>query len=106
VIYVANHGLSGGKWFFLNASSYSQISTIGIFNKEGTINAAFINNNVAYLAAYQNGLIIVDLADLSNPRVIGRYFDGGHPYDVEVVGDIAYVADREDGLEIIKTLNI
>ncbi|MBA7591536.1 hypothetical protein ES708_33695 [subsurface metagenome] len=40
--------------------------------------------------------------DFSSPRVIGSYFDGGHSYDVVVVGDNAYIADREDGLEIIK----
>ena len=106
VIYVANHGSGGGDFYFLDASSFSQISPIRQFNDEGMINAAFIHNSIGYFAAYQNGLIVVDLADLSNPRVIGRYFDGGHPVDVVVVGDIAYVADREDGLEIIKILNV
>jgi len=105
VIYVANHGSSGGEFYFLDASNYSQISPIRQFNDEGMINAAFIRNGIAYLAAYNNGLIIVDVTDLSNPKVIGRHFDGGHSIDVVVVGDIAYVADREDGLEIIKIMD-
>ena len=44
--------------------------------------------------------------DISSPRVIGRLFDEDHTYDVVVVGDVAYVADREDGLEIIKIKNL
>ena len=106
VIYIANHGSSGGEFYFLDASNYSQITSIRQFNDEGMINAAFINNSIGYFAGYENGLIIVDLMDLSNPRVIGRHFDGGHSIDVVAVGDIAYVADREDGLEIVKILNI
>jgi hypothetical protein len=106
VIYVANHGSSGGEFYFLDASNYSQITSIRQFNDEGMINAAFINKSIGYFAGYENGLIIVDLMDLSNPRVIGRHFDGGHSIDVVAVGDIAYVADREDGLEIVKILNV
>ena len=106
VIYVANHGTSGGEFYFLDASNYSQITQIRQFNDERFINAAFINNSIGYFALYESGLIVVDLLDLSNPRIIGRHFDGGHAIDVEVVGDIAYVADREDGLEIIKIMNI
>ena len=90
----------------LNASNYSQISPLGVFDDGGSINAVFTNSSIVYIADYQNGLIIVDLMDISNPTVIGRHFDGGHSYDVVVVGDIAYVADREDGLEIIKIKNL
>ena len=102
IIYTANHGINGGELHILNASNYSQISSLGVIDDGGAINAAFTNNSIVYLADYNKGLIIVDLMDISNPRVIGRYFDGGHSYDVVVVGDIGYVADREDGLEIIK----
>jgi len=106
VIYVANHGISGGEFYFLDASNYSQITTIRQFNDEGFINAAFINNSIGYFAGYESGLFLVDLTTLSNPRVIGRHFDGGHSIEVIAVGDIAYVADREDGLEIIKINNL
>jgi len=39
--------------------------------------------------------------DISSPRVIKRHFDGNYAYDAVVVGGVAYVADREEGLEII-----
>ena len=102
MIYVANHGISGGEFYILDASSYSQISPIRQFNDEGMINAAYVSNSVLYLAAYENGLIVVDQGDLANPRVIGRHFDGGNAIDVVVADGIAYVADRTDGLEIVK----
>ncbi|MHA2288322.1 MAG: hypothetical protein ACXABG_06005, partial [Promethearchaeota archaeon] len=97
---------SGGEFYFLDANSYSQITPIRQFNDEGFINAAFINTSIGYFACYENGIIVVDLTDLSNPIVIGRHFDGGHSIEVVAVGDIAYVADREDGLEIVKIMNI
>lgn len=105
VIFVANHGITGGEFYFLNASDYSQITPIRQFNEEGIINAAFVNNSIGYFACYENGLIAVDLMDLSNPKIIGRHFDGGHSIEVVAVGNIVYVADREDGLEIIKVMN-
>lgn len=105
IIYLANHGINGGEVYFLDASNPSEISQLGVFNEMSNIFAAFTNDSIAYFADCQNGLIIVDLVDMSNPRVIGRYFDGGQAIDLVVVEDIAYVADREDGLEIIKILN-
>ncbi|MBY9012967.1 MAG: hypothetical protein KGD70_11390 [Candidatus Lokiarchaeota archaeon] len=102
VIYVANHGNNGGELHVLSANNYSQISPLGVFDDGGLIYAAFTSSNKVYAADYQYGLIIIDMTDFSNPVVIGRHFDGGHSVDVVVVGDIAYVADREDGLEIIR----
>ena len=65
---------------------------------------AYVNGTIAYAADYQKGLIVVDVSDPSNPIKIAQYFDGGHAYDVEVINKIAYVADRDDGLEIIEIL--
>jgi hypothetical protein len=103
-IYVANHGLNGADFFILDATNPTDLNQLSIFNNEGTIFNYFKLGSDLYFADYQKGLIIADYTDLSNPRIIGRHFDGGHAYDVEVVGDLAYVADNEDGLEIVQIL--
>ena len=63
-----------------------------------------MNGTTAYLTDYQKGLNVVDVSDPSNPTKIAQFFDGSHAYDVEVINNIAYVADRDDGLEIIEVL--
>ena len=102
IIYVGNHGNNGGELRMLNASNCSQISPLAIFDDGGSIFGAFTNDNIVYVADYQNGLTIIDMTDFSHPKVIGRHFDGGHSMNVVVTEDIVYVADREDGLEIIR----
>ena len=46
--------------------------------------------------------MIVNDNNLSNISKIAQFFDGGHANDVEVIGNIAYVTDMHDGLEIIE----
>jgi hypothetical protein len=58
------------------------------------------NNNTAY-AGGKSGFAIVDIADKSNPTVVGRFFDGGEVYDIKLAGDVILAADAGDGLEII-----
>ena len=61
-----------------------------------------IITSLLYLADYYNGFMIVNDNNLSNISKIAQFFDGGHANDVEVIGNIAYVTDMHDGLEIIE----
>ena len=47
---------------------------------------------------------MLDVSNSSNPLKVAQFFDGGHAHDVYIVEDIAYVADEQDGLEIIQIL--
>jgi hypothetical protein len=48
------------------------------------------------------GLYVFDISDPESPQFVSRYADLlSAGYDVDVVGDYAYVADREGGLEVI-----
>ncbi|MHA2273158.1 MAG: hypothetical protein ACXACI_14940 [Candidatus Hodarchaeales archaeon] len=68
---------------------------------------------MAYFFAGYNGFWIIDVSESSNPAEMGNYYDGGYAYsngDLEEdnifigdgFGDLAYVADKEDCLEIIQ----
>jgi len=46
----------------------------------------------AYLALGESGLLVVDLADASEPRIAGSFLPGGFVQDVAVVDDLAILA--------------
>ncbi len=103
IMYVGDH--SGGTKCFhiLDVSNPSQIQELGLYTK-GSMTSFAIEESILFSANYEQGLEIYDISDPINPKKVGRFDDGGAAYDVKVVGNIAYVADREDGLEIIKIL--
>jgi len=43
---------------------------------------------------------MVDIYDPNNPVVTGSSPTSGIPYDIQVVGDFAYVADGDNGLTV------
>ncbi|MHA1137456.1 MAG: hypothetical protein ACTSSE_13305 [Candidatus Thorarchaeota archaeon] len=51
-------------------------------------------------------MVIVDVSNPATPTLMGSYYDGGNSKDVCVVGDIIYVADGADGLEIVQMSTI
>lgn len=103
-IYVGNHGLNGGELQILEISDPTNITLIGTFDNGGSIHAVALNNSIAFLADYNDGIEVIDVSDPTNPIEIGGYFDGGHAKNVRVVNDLLFVADREDGLEILRVV--
>ncbi|MCM2679181.1 Ig-like domain-containing protein [Echinimonas agarilytica] len=67
----------------------------------GYANNVDIQGNVAYVAAGNAGLQVVDVRDRKNPAIVGAVDTSGTAIDVKVVGDVAYVADGESGLQLI-----
>ncbi|MEP7013185.1 MAG: Ig-like domain-containing protein [Acidobacteriota bacterium] len=59
----------------------------------------------AYVAAGSAGLVVVDVSNLSQPRIVGSLDTPGNANDVRVVGDLAYVADGTSGLLIVDVAN-
>lgn len=103
-VYIANHGLGAGELRILNVHDPSNIVQAGVFDEQSSISSSYVNGNRAYLADFMNGLVVVDLNFPIRPVKKAQYFDGGHAIDVDVISNIAYVADGNDGLEIIEIL--
>jgi hypothetical protein len=51
---------------------------------------------------WERGIEAIDVRNPSKPVRIGSYYDGGRPNGFQVVGDLIYLADGSDGLEIIR----
>ncbi|MBD3192744.1 MAG: hypothetical protein GF308_19045 [Candidatus Heimdallarchaeota archaeon] len=45
---------------------------------------------------------MIDISDPTNATEVGQFDDGGWVLDVFVSGDYAFLADEDDGLEILK----
>ena len=47
------------------------------------------------------GLVLINVSDPSSPSELSSLHDGGWPQRLDVDGNIVYVADAQEGLEII-----
>src|SRR5690606_4630383 len=57
-----------------------------------------VAGKVAYLAAGEAGLVIVDISNLDRPRVLSRVNNIGYVYDVSLQGNLAYLALGQKGV--------
>ncbi|MEA2070748.1 MAG: hypothetical protein U9O98_05595 [Asgard group archaeon] len=64
-----------------------------------------IRDNIAYLAHYTEGLVLLNISDLTAPEEISYFNDGGKTWRLFIKDSYAFVADREQGLEIIDIRN-
>ena len=64
-----------------------------------------VANDIAYCAASQAGLDILDISDPSNPYLLGNIATQGRAYGVFIVDNLAYVADGREALRIIDISN-
>ena len=65
-----------------------------------------IENNIAYVAAGENGFQVIDLINLSNPIITGSYqLTGGYAHQLNLIGNYAYIAYDVLGLRIVDVTN-
>lgn len=87
---IQEYYLVSGIWFLSDNSTYFTIPDKELMDYE-------IKEDYIYFAANQWGLIIIDY----NEQIIGIADTPGQALAVKVVGDYAYIADREAGLQVI-----
>lgn len=101
-VYAGNHEADGGELLILNASNPSGITPSGIFDANGSIFAACVEDNIAYVADFQLGLLVVDVSIPQNPTMIASFYDEDGAVNLDIVGDLVYVAHRTGVLKIIR----
>tara|TARA_R110001592_G_scaffold31886_3_gene111922 strand:+ start:37950 stop:54350 length:16401 start_codon:yes stop_codon:yes gene_type:complete len=78
------------------------------FNQQGIAQAIDVVGNLAYLAVGEAGLQIIDISNPANPTFAGSIATPARARGVQVVGNLAYVADDSGnggGLQIIDVSN-
>jgi hypothetical protein len=64
-----------------------------------------VSGDLAFVAAEDAGLKIVDISNLASPSVVGTYNTTGIACRVAVAGDLAFVADGSSGLHVMDITN-
>lgn len=86
----------------IDVSEPSNPVEVGAFESDvGYAYGITVNGDHAYLADGTNGLRVFDVSTPSNPVEVGFFDTGYETCEVYVVGNVAYVADQNDGLYII-----
>lgn len=78
--------------------SEARLLELGSLATGGSVLGLDLIGTTAYLAAGESGLVVVDIANPSSPRVLGQFNSPGMASDVQVVGSTAFVADGDSGL--------
>jgi len=60
-----------------------------------------IDGNDAYAAAYDDGIMLINITDTSNVAKIAHFSDGGEDIQLTVVNELVYAADTIDSFEIV-----
>lgn len=97
-IYVAeaSYGLR-----ILDISDPASMQLVKYIYAAGTMNNFCVVNDTAYLAADSNGIHIHDISDPYNPISLGTVKTNRSAYDIDVIGNAAYVADGPGGFTSI-----
>ena len=77
------------------------LSSVGSYDTDSYALGVAISGDYAYIADYENGLIILNIEEPSNPVFSGSYDTDGLAYRVTISGNYAYVADWNNGLIIL-----
>lgn len=88
----------------LDTSDLLNVTEVGTFHDGGKLIDLVVNaaEGVAFVSDRDDGIEVIDIRDPFHPTKIGQYYDGGNASNLQVVGDLVFVADGADGLEIIK----
>lgn len=88
----------------LNISDISNIGVVAEFNESQGAFSVYIERerNLAFLCDLELGLLLFDIHIPSQPSEVTRYFDGGKPNRVVVVGDLVYMTDQVNGFVILE----
>jgi pimeloyl-ACP methyl ester carboxylesterase len=65
------------------------------------ISDILINGDEAYLAAYDQGVLVYDISDKSQPRLIRSYNTPGQANSLAKIGDRLIVADYQAGIQVL-----
>ena len=89
----------------LNSSNGFAANKISSYLTGGDAYGVHVVGKIAYVAADNSGLKIIDISNPNSPKLIGGYTTGGSAMGVQVIGNRAYIADYDGGLKIIDVSN-
>jgi len=94
----------GQSFKVLNISDISSISVVAEFNESLSTFSVHIeiDRSLAFLSDHELGLLVLNMSIPTQLTEMARYFDGGKPCRVQVVGDLVYMTDQDNGFVILE----
>ena len=99
------------NFYILNVSDLSNITIYAQLSYEISTFKFDVANNLTYTAcsgsiySQAQGFKIFNISDLKNIKEIGSFNDGGHPTDIVIMNDYAFVTNYDFGIEILNIEN-
>ncbi|MCW8812729.1 MAG: YCF48-related protein, partial [Chlorobium sp.] len=84
----------------INIQRPSEPIEVGFYETFSATSDMIRSGDYGFVAEMDDGMLVMDLTDLSNPTLIGQYNTPGISKSLEVEGNYAYIADRPGGLRI------
>ncbi len=96
-LYVAQG--QAGLAIFDVATDPAQPALLSNIDLPGDARKVYVQEGIAYVAAREQGLMLVDVSDPSNPSLLSSVDFNGYAWDVVARNDTAWVAAGGDGLQ-------
>ncbi|MCF2144274.1 MAG: hypothetical protein K9W42_11295 [Candidatus Heimdallarchaeota archaeon] len=94
--------LMEGGFSIYNITNTTNIEKMSsVFLSSDTLAISIMNGNYSCVANGGNGVSFFNVTNKNEPQKMGTFYDGGNANDVAFDGKFIYVADFEDGLEIL-----
>jgi len=87
----------------LDITDPAEITLVGEYGEFDELAFISIRDDLAYLAAMNDGIVILNITDTNFP-IIGNYSDTGRAYGIMASGNHVFVADQVDGLKILEII--
>jgi hypothetical protein len=97
----------GNSWIYTyNISDIMNPVELGYFDQGNVFVDIEVIDNIAFVANYQMGLMIIDFTDFSNPEVLEIYTDRGTAAGLYMEDDILFIANENRGISILDVSDI
>lgn len=98
LVYVALHENGLGIYDYDATAGFTRVAAATGFQNAWTVR---VRGTTAYVADGAGGLVVADVADPANVRILGRAVLGGTAQDLVLEGNLAYVAAGSGGMVIV-----
>jgi len=96
----------GGLEIF-DISQPAVLDKLGFYRDEGLeVQDFLISDDVAFLTAFDNGLVVVNISDKTQPTKIASYNDNNYLRAVAIKGDVLFIAGLNNTIEMLNISNL
>ena len=82
----------------------NNLTSLGNYSFDSSAFTVALSSNVAYVAAGDNGLLLLNVSNPSKPTLLGS-FAANYVTDVAITGSTAWITSESDGVKVVNVSN-